>query len=70
MRLRAADQLGELHLPNTGESLARVGANLSAPRDATKAIRDAFAKVGRYASHDARFSRPSALRSSVGTSHC
>ena len=41
-----------------------------ADKDKDVSLRDAFAKVGRYASHDARFSRPSALRSSVGTSHC
>lgn len=45
IRLRAAQQLGELALPDTAESLARVGANLSPPRDATSAIRNAFGRV-------------------------
>ena len=45
MRLRAAEQLGELRLPDTAEPLARLGARLSPPRDATNAIRDAFIAV-------------------------
>jgi tetratricopeptide (TPR) repeat protein len=45
MRLRAAGHLGELHLPDTAAALARLGANLSEPRDSTSAMRDAFINV-------------------------
>src|SRR5690606_27908518 len=45
MRLRAAEQLGSLRLPDTAEPLARVGSRLSPPRDATNAVRDAFIAV-------------------------
>lgn len=41
-RLRAAQHLGQLQLPDTAVPLARMGARLSAPRDATRAVRDAF----------------------------
>lgn len=40
-RLRAAEQLGRLALPQTAVPLARMGAQLSAPRDATRTVRDA-----------------------------
>ena len=41
-RLRAAEHLGRLGLPDTAVPLAKMGAQLSAPRDATRTIRDAF----------------------------
>lgn len=41
-RLRAAEQLGRLALPQTAVPLARMGAQLTAPRDATRTVRDGF----------------------------
>ncbi|MBL8975257.1 MAG: tetratricopeptide repeat protein, partial [Myxococcales bacterium] len=41
-RLRAAEHLGELALPQTAVALARMGAQLTAPRDATRTVREAF----------------------------
>jgi len=41
-RMNAAEQLGALKLPNTAVHLARTGANLAPPRDATHAIRQRF----------------------------
>jgi hypothetical protein len=42
VRLRAAEHLGRLSLPDTAVPLAKMGAQLSAPRDATRTVRDAF----------------------------
>jgi len=41
-RLRAAEHLGRLALPATAVPLARMGAQLTAPRDATRTVREAF----------------------------
>ncbi|HEY0137241.1 MAG TPA: tetratricopeptide repeat protein, partial [Nannocystis sp.] len=41
-RLRAAEHLGRLELPQTAVPLARMGAQLTAPRDATRTVREAF----------------------------
>lgn len=41
-RLRAAEQLGRLALPQTAVPLARMGAQLTAPRDATRTVREGF----------------------------
>jgi len=41
-RLRAAEQLGRLALPQTAVPLARMGAQLTPPRDATRTVRDGF----------------------------
>ena len=41
-RLRAAEHLGALALPQTAVPLARMGAQLTAPRDATRTVREAF----------------------------
>lgn len=41
-RLRAAEQLGALALPQTAVPLARMGAQLTPPRDATRTVREAF----------------------------
>jgi lipopolysaccharide biosynthesis regulator YciM len=41
-RLRAAELLGRLALPQTAVPLARMGAQLTAPRDATRTVREAF----------------------------
>lgn len=41
-RLRAAEHLGWLGLPDTAVPLARMGAQLTAPRDATATVREAF----------------------------
>lgn len=41
-RLRAAEQLGVLALPQTAVPLARMGAMLTPPRDATRTVREAF----------------------------
>ncbi|MBL4687122.1 MAG: tetratricopeptide repeat protein, partial [Nannocystaceae bacterium] len=41
-RVRAAEHLGRLNLPDTAVPLARMGATLTAPRDATATVRDAF----------------------------
>lgn len=41
-RLRAAEHLGRLALPETAVPLARMGAQLSPPRDATRTVREAF----------------------------
>ncbi len=41
-RLRAAQHLGALALPQTAVPLARMGAQLTAPRDATRTVREAF----------------------------
>lgn len=41
-RMSAAEHLGELGLPDTAVHLARTGANLQAPRDATHAVRTRF----------------------------
>lgn len=42
LRLRAAQHLGQLGLPETATVLARMGAQLTTPRNATQAVRDAF----------------------------
>jgi tetratricopeptide (TPR) repeat protein len=42
VRLRAAAHLGELGLPDTAVVLARMGSQLTTPRDATTAVRTAF----------------------------
>ncbi len=44
-RLRAADHLGRLRLPETAVPLAKMGAQLTAPRDATATVRDAFERA-------------------------
>jgi Flp pilus assembly protein TadD len=41
-RLRAAEHLGRLALPQTAVPLARMGAQLTPPRDATRTVREAF----------------------------
>ncbi|MCY1062849.1 tetratricopeptide repeat protein [Nannocystis sp. SCPEA4] len=41
-RLRAAEHLGRLALPQTALPLARMGAQLTPPRDATRTVRTAF----------------------------
>jgi len=41
-RVRAAEHLGWLGLPQTAVPLARMGATLTAPRDATATVREAF----------------------------
>jgi thioredoxin-like negative regulator of GroEL len=41
-RMSAAEHLGELRLPDTAVHLARTGANLQPPRDATQAVRQRF----------------------------
>lgn len=41
-RMSAAQHLGELKLPDTAVHLARTGANLEPPRDATHAVRSRF----------------------------
>ncbi len=41
-RLRAAELLGRLALPQTAVPLARMGAQLTPPRDATRTVREAF----------------------------
>nr|WP_255216659.1 tetratricopeptide repeat protein [Pseudenhygromyxa sp. WMMC2535] len=41
-RMSAAEHLGELALPDTAIHLARTGANLQPPRDATRAVRQRF----------------------------
>ena len=41
-RLRAAEHLGHLALPQTAVPLARMGAQLTPPRDATRTVREAF----------------------------
>jgi hypothetical protein len=41
-RMSAAEHLGVLRLPDTAVHLARTGANLQPPRDATQAIRQRF----------------------------
>ncbi|EDM80725.1 hypothetical protein PPSIR1_12618 [Plesiocystis pacifica SIR-1] len=41
-RMSAAEHLGELALPETAVHLARTGANLAPPRDATHAVRQRF----------------------------
>lgn len=41
-RLRAAEHLGRLALPETAVPLARMGAQLTPPRDATRTVREAF----------------------------
>jgi len=41
-RLRAAEHLGSLELPQTAVPLARMGVQLTAPRDATRTVREAF----------------------------
>src|SRR5690606_21236332 len=41
-RLRAAEHLGHLALPQTALPLARMGAQLTPPRDATRTVRNAF----------------------------
>jgi len=41
-RLRAAEHLGQLRLPETAVPLARMGALLAPPHDATRAVREAF----------------------------
>lgn len=41
-RVRAAEHLGWLGLPGTAVPLARMGATLTAPRDATATVREAF----------------------------
>lgn len=41
-RLKAAEHLGHLGLPDTAEPLARLGATLRAPRDSTATVRAAF----------------------------
>ncbi|MEM7158275.1 MAG: tetratricopeptide repeat protein [Myxococcota bacterium] len=41
-RLRAAEHLGRLSLPDTAEPLAQLGASLRAPRDSTATVRSAF----------------------------
>lgn len=44
-RLRAAEHLGWLGLPKTGVALAKMGATLSPPRDATATVREAFERT-------------------------
>lgn len=44
-RMRAAEHLGWLALPKTGAALAKLGASLSAPRDATATVREAFERT-------------------------
>lgn len=44
-RLRAAEHLGELELPDTAVALAKMGAQLAAPRDATTTVREAFERT-------------------------
>jgi tetratricopeptide (TPR) repeat protein len=44
-RLRAAEHLGWLGLPKTAAALAKMGASLSAPRDSTATVRDAFERT-------------------------
>ncbi len=41
-RLRAAEQLGQLQLPDSAAALAAVGKNLAAPRDATATVQNAY----------------------------
>jgi tetratricopeptide (TPR) repeat protein len=47
-RLRAAEHLGALGLPETALPMARMAAQIAAPRDATGTVRDAFerARIG------------------------
>jgi len=42
LRARAADRLGDLHLPDTALPLARAAVGLTAPRDATPTVREAY----------------------------
>jgi tetratricopeptide (TPR) repeat protein len=42
LRARAADRLGDLHLPDTALPLARAAVGLAAPRDATPTVREAY----------------------------
>ena len=44
-RLRAAEQLGRLALPDTAEALATLGKNLTAPRDATPTVQSAYERA-------------------------
>jgi hypothetical protein len=44
-RLRAAEHLGRLRLPQTAVPLAKMGSALSAPRDATLTVREAFERA-------------------------
>jgi len=44
-RLRAAQHLGQLQLPGSAVPLARVGAQLSPPRDAPKPVKTAYAQA-------------------------
>jgi tetratricopeptide (TPR) repeat protein len=52
-RLRAAEHLGWLGLPDTAVPLAKMGATLSAPRDSTSTVRDAFERARVTAIHAA-----------------
>ncbi|MCB9752814.1 MAG: tetratricopeptide repeat protein [Myxococcales bacterium] len=44
-RQRAASHLGKLALPNTAAQLARIGAHLSPPRNATRAVQTAYTRA-------------------------
>lgn len=44
-RLRAAEHLGELGLPDTAVPLAKLGATLAAPSDATETVKAAFERT-------------------------
>ncbi|MEM9599082.1 MAG: HEAT repeat domain-containing protein, partial [Acidobacteriota bacterium] len=44
-RLRAAEHLGQLSLPETALPLAKLGATLRAPRDSTATVRNAFERA-------------------------
>ncbi|PRQ07763.1 tetratricopeptide repeat protein [Enhygromyxa salina] len=52
-RMSAAEHLGELGLPDTAVHLARTGANLQPPRDATHAVRQRFIAARVAATHAA-----------------
>lgn len=62
MRLRAADHLGRLDLPGAAVPLARMGAQLSPPRDAPRTVRDAYVQARAAALYAAgRLDEPEAL---------
>ncbi|MCA9662324.1 MAG: tetratricopeptide repeat protein [Myxococcales bacterium] len=44
-RLRAAEHLGALELPGSAVPLARIGAQLTPPRDAPRPVKDAYAQA-------------------------